>query len=77
MFPVEVHHALDPVPDYLKGTVETVMKIHRLQKEGDVLCFLTGQDEVSAMGDNAVRGTVDILVMQAQKGKIYVCSGDR
>ena len=46
MFPVDVHYALDPVPDYVKATVETVMKIHRIEKEGDVLCFLTGQEEV-------------------------------
>ncbi|XP_046552881.1 probable ATP-dependent RNA helicase DHX35 [Haliotis rubra] len=34
---------LDPHPDYLKATVETVMKIHFNQPAGDVLAFLTGQ----------------------------------
>ncbi len=32
-----------PCPDYLKMTVETVMKIHFNEREGDVLVFLTGQ----------------------------------
>lgn len=32
-----------PVPDYLKCTVETVMKVHNSEKEGDILAFLTGQ----------------------------------
>lgn len=34
---------LSPVPDYVKATVETVMKIHETEDDGDVLAFLTGQ----------------------------------
>lgn len=32
-----------PVPDYVKATVETVVKIHEADDTGDVLVFLTGQ----------------------------------
>lgn len=32
-----------PVPDYVKATVETVLKIHETEDDGDVLAFLTGQ----------------------------------
>lgn len=32
-----------PVPDYVKATVETVLKIHDAEEDGDVLAFLTGQ----------------------------------
>ncbi|XP_069508390.1 probable ATP-dependent RNA helicase DHX35 isoform X2 [Ambystoma mexicanum] len=42
-FPVDVFHTQSPVPDYMKSTVETVMKIHQTEKEGDILAFLTGQ----------------------------------
>ena len=35
-----------PVPDYLKATVATVVDIHATKGAGDVLVFLTGQDEV-------------------------------
>lgn len=35
--------ALSPVPDYVKATVETVLKIHETEDDGDVLAFLTGQ----------------------------------
>lgn len=35
--------ALSPVPDYVKATVETVLKIHETEDDGDVLVFLTGQ----------------------------------
>ena len=41
-YPVEILYSLDPVPDYVKATVETVLKIHFTEKEGDILTFLTG-----------------------------------
>lgn len=34
---------LSPVPDYVKATVETVVKIHEADEDGDILAFLTGQ----------------------------------
>lgn len=54
-FPVDIFYALDPVPDYVKATVETVMKIHSSEPPGDVLCFLTGQDDI----DSVVRALID------------------
>ena len=38
--------SVSPVPDYVKATVETVMKIHETEDDGDVLAFLTGQVSV-------------------------------
>ncbi|KAL9703095.1 hypothetical protein quinque_006613 [Culex quinquefasciatus] len=46
MFPYEVFYLEEPCPDYVKATVETIMKIHRTEQRGDVLAFLTGQEEV-------------------------------
>ena len=37
---------LEPVPDYVKGSVDTVIKISRTERSGDVLLFLTGHEEV-------------------------------
>ncbi|XP_064420527.1 probable ATP-dependent RNA helicase DHX35 [Latimeria chalumnae] len=45
-FPVDIFYTLSPVPDYVKATVETVMKIHQNETDGDILAFLTGQEEV-------------------------------
>ncbi|XP_047663327.1 probable ATP-dependent RNA helicase DHX35 [Tachysurus fulvidraco] len=45
-FPVDVFYTVSPVPDYVKATVETVLKIHEAEDDGDVLAFLTGQEEV-------------------------------
>ncbi|KAL5021560.1 hypothetical protein ScPMuIL_000715, partial [Solemya velum] len=58
-YPVDIHFAIDPVPDYLKATVETVMKIHHTEKQGDILAFLTGQEEVQR--------TVSLLIEEAKK----------
>ena len=40
---MELLYSLDPVPDYTKTTVQTAIKIHHTEKEGDILCFLTGK----------------------------------
>lgn len=45
-YPVDIYYLDNPVPNYVKGAVETVMKIHETQRMGHVLVFLTGQDEV-------------------------------
>lgn len=46
MFPVDVFYLKDPCPCYVKETVATCMKIHEKEGSGDVLAFLTGQEEV-------------------------------
>ncbi|XP_053527263.1 probable ATP-dependent RNA helicase DHX35 [Artibeus jamaicensis] len=48
-FPVDVFYLQSPVPDYIKSTVETVMKIHQTEGDGDILAFLTGQEEVETV----------------------------
>lgn len=34
------------MPDYVKESVNTAVKIHEREEKGDILVFLTGQDEV-------------------------------
>ncbi|OXA52772.1 putative ATP-dependent RNA helicase DHX35 [Folsomia candida] len=45
-YPIEICFSIDPVPDYVKESVNTVVKIHEREDRGDILVFLTGQDEV-------------------------------
>lgn len=45
----QVHYLLEPCPDYIKAAVETVVDIHREDVPGDVLLFLTGQEECEAV----------------------------
>lgn len=45
--PVAIHHLQQPCADYVKETVNTIMKIHRGDRPGDILAFVTGQEEVA------------------------------
>ncbi|XP_024531456.1 probable pre-mRNA-splicing factor ATP-dependent RNA helicase DEAH5 [Selaginella moellendorffii] len=45
-FPVEILYTKQPETDYLDAALTTVMQIHLTEPEGDVLLFLTGQEEI-------------------------------
>ena len=46
MFPVEILYTPKPVQDYLSASIDTVVKIHKEEAEGDILLFLTGEEEI-------------------------------
>lgn len=48
MYPVDYYYLSAPCPDYVKETVSTILKVHKNdgKKNGDILAFLTGQEEV-------------------------------
>jgi ATP-dependent RNA helicase DHX8/PRP22 len=45
-FPVEIMYSKEPESDYLDATLITVMQIHLTEPAGDILVFLTGQEEI-------------------------------
>lgn len=45
-FPVEVFYTPEPEPDYLEAAIRTVLMIHQAEDEGDILVFLTGEEEI-------------------------------
>ncbi|KAJ7905394.1 P-loop containing nucleoside triphosphate hydrolase protein [Mycena olivaceomarginata] len=45
-FPVEVFYTQEPEPDYVEAAIRTVLMIHRAEDQGDVLLFLTGEEEI-------------------------------
>lgn len=45
-YPVEVMYSREPETDYLDAALVTVMQIHLTEPQGDVLLFLTGQEEI-------------------------------
>ena len=51
MFPVEVLYTKDPEADYLDACLVTVMQIHLTEPEGDILVFLTGQEEIDTAAE--------------------------
>ncbi|KAE8795695.1 putative ATP-dependent RNA helicase DHX35 [Hordeum vulgare] len=47
-YTVETHYLEEPVSDYLQAAVNTVLIIHEKEPPGDILVFLTGQDDIDA-----------------------------
>uniref|UniRef100_A0A914CVZ3 ATP-dependent RNA helicase DHX8 n=1 Tax=Acrobeloides nanus TaxID=290746 RepID=A0A914CVZ3_9BILA len=45
-FPVEILYTREPETDYLEGGINTVLQIHLTEPPGDILVFLTGQEEI-------------------------------
>ncbi|KAF8521150.1 P-loop containing nucleoside triphosphate hydrolase protein [Gautieria morchelliformis] len=44
--PVEVFYTQEPEPDYVEAAIRTVLMIHRAEEPGDILIFLTGEEEI-------------------------------
>ncbi|BFZ58971.1 DEAH-box ATP-dependent RNA helicase prp43 [Savitreella phatthalungensis] len=44
--PVEIYYTREPERDYLEAAIRTVLQIHQDEPEGDILLFLTGEDEI-------------------------------
>ncbi|KAL8468160.1 hypothetical protein ACS0TY_031413 [Phlomoides rotata] len=47
-FNVEIFYVEEPAPDYIRAAVSTVVSIHDEEPMGDILVFLTGQDDIDA-----------------------------
>lgn len=45
-YPVEILYSKEPESDYLDAALLTVMQIHLQEPPGDILLFLTGQEEI-------------------------------
>ncbi len=46
IFPVEIFYTPEPERDYLEAAIRTVVQIHLCEEPGDVLLFLTGEQEI-------------------------------
>lgn len=47
-YPVDVHYTPQPEANYLAAAITTVFQIHASQPSGDILVFLTGQEEIDS-----------------------------
>ncbi|KAJ6200439.1 P-loop containing nucleoside triphosphate hydrolase protein [Bipolaris maydis] len=45
-YPVEIQYLQEPTNNYVEAAVDTVVKIHKHENEGDILVFLTGREEI-------------------------------
>ncbi|ONL97413.1 putative pre-mRNA-splicing factor ATP-dependent RNA helicase DEAH3 [Zea mays] len=46
LHPVEIFYTQEPERDYLEAAIRTVMQIHMCEPAGDILVFLTGEEEI-------------------------------
>eukprot|EP01086_Lenisia_limosa_P008805 TRINITY_DN310_c0_g1_i3.p1 TRINITY_DN310_c0_g1~~TRINITY_DN310_c0_g1_i3.p1 ORF type:complete len:871 (+),score=109.70 TRINITY_DN310_c0_g1_i3:2-2614(+) len=50
-FPVDILYTKAPESDYLEASIVTVLQIHITQPLGDILLFLTGQEEIEHVAE--------------------------
>lgn len=50
-FPVEILYCKEPEEDYLEAALITIMQIHLSEPAGDILVFLTGQEEIDTCAE--------------------------
>jgi ATP-dependent RNA helicase DDX35 len=48
-YPVDIYYTSSPVSDYLQAALNTVFEIHLKEPPGDILVFLTGQEEIESL----------------------------
>ena len=46
LHPVEIFYTQEPEKDYLEAAIRTVVQIHICEAPGDILLFLTGEEEI-------------------------------
>ena len=68
-YPVDIFYLQTSTPDYMRETLDTVLKIHRKNEPGDVLCFLTSAEDCDSLAEN-LRDEVGKIIVKAQAAGI-------
>lgn len=68
-FPVQVYYSKEPEKDYLDAAVRTVVQIHLNEEPGDVLLFLTGEEEIE---DACKRIRLECAALGNEVGEVFV-----
>ncbi|ONI30062.1 hypothetical protein PRUPE_1G229100 [Prunus persica] len=66
-FPVNILYSKTPCEDYVEGAVKQAMTIHITSPPGDILIFMTGQDEIEA-ACYALAERMEQLISSSKKG---------
>lgn len=56
MYGVEVYHSRAPEANYVEAAIRTATQIHLYEGEGDILVFLTGEDEIETTVERLQNG---------------------
>ncbi|OAY81740.1 putative pre-mRNA-splicing factor ATP-dependent RNA helicase [Ananas comosus] len=69
LHPVEIFYTQDPERDYMEAAIRTVVQIHMCEPPGDILVFLTGEEEIE---DACRKITKEVNNMGDQVGPVKV-----
>ena len=69
LHPVEIFYTQEPERDYLEAAIRTVVQIHACEPPGDILLFLTGEEEIE---DACRKITAEIKNMGDAAGAAFV-----
>lgn len=70
-YPVEIYYTPEPERDYLEAAIRTVVQIHLSEPEGDILVFLTGEEEIE-QACRKIKAEVDEQIRQVGCGPLLV-----
>jgi len=68
-FPVEVFYTAEPERNYVEAAVRTAIQIHKCEEPGDILVFLTGEQEIEQACEEIRAGVQD---MGKEAGELVV-----
>ena len=66
LHPVEIFYTQEPERDYLEAAIRTVVQIHLCEEPGDVLLFLTGEEEIEDAVKKISKGVQEMDQSQVQ-----------
>ncbi|KAJ2082437.1 hypothetical protein H4R24_001605 [Coemansia sp. RSA 988] len=69
-YPVDIYNTKAPEANYLQACVATVLQIHASQPKGDILVFLTGQDEIEQAQESL---TQSMKALGSRVQELIVC----
>ena len=69
--PVEIFYTPEPERDYLEASLRTVLQIHASEPEGDILLFLTGEEEIED-ACRKIKLETDEMIREADAGPLTV-----
>ncbi|KAK7977986.1 helicase associated domain-containing protein [Apiospora saccharicola] len=69
--PVEIYYTPEAEKDYVEAAIRTVLQIHASEPEGDILLFLTGEEEIEDTC-RKISLEVDDMIREADCGPMMV-----
>lgn len=70
-YPVEIFYTPEPERDYVEAALRTVLQIHATEPEGDILLFLTGEEEIED-ACKKIALEADEMIREADAGPLKV-----